>query len=113
MEEVGKACIDELEVKVDARYSVWWGSLYSVEERQPALLGRHCHLEKGSFFGLHPRRFRRYRQRRRCDLVREAYWIVGRVGTQEDKRKREREKNKQGGNNFGLGLRSYSVFRYL
>ena len=33
MEKVGKACIDELEVKVDDRYSVWWGSLYSVEER--------------------------------------------------------------------------------
>ena len=33
MEEVGKMCIDELEVKVGDRYSVLWESLYSVEER--------------------------------------------------------------------------------
>ena len=124
MEEVGKACIDELEVKVDDRCSVWSGSLYRVRERQPGLLGRHCHLEKGSFFDLHPGQFRRRRQRRRCDLVREAYWIVGESGMQEGQRKREREKEEKrrkmgvGRTNRGeIWYRGYArisyLFRYL
>ena len=83
-----------------------------MEERQPGLLGRHCHLEKGSFFDLHPGQFRRRRQRRRCDLVREAYWILGESSMQKGQRKREREKEEkrerwvweeQTGAKFGIG----------
>ena len=72
----GKAYIDELEVKVDDRCRVCLGSLCSVAERKAALLGRHCCLEKGSFFDLRRVLFRRRHQMRRCDLVHEAYWMV-------------------------------------
>lgn len=46
------------------------------EERKAALLGRHCYFEKDSFSGLRRELFRRHRQRRRCDQVREAYWTT-------------------------------------
>ena len=60
--------------EVDHR-SVWLGSLCSVEERKAALLEMHCYHEKGSFSGSHRELFRRRRQRRRCGLVLEAFWV--------------------------------------
>lgn len=52
-----------------------------LEERKAALLGRHCCLERGSFSGLRREQFRRLHQRRRCDLVLEACWIIKRNGS--------------------------------
>lgn len=74
----GRACIDELEAKVDDRYKVGSESPCSLEEtRKAALLGRHCCLEKGSFSGLRRELLRHYRQRRRCDLMFAACRTVG------------------------------------
>lgn len=42
---IGKAYIDELEVKGDDHCRVWWESLCRLEERKAGLLGRHCCLE--------------------------------------------------------------------
>ena len=70
---IGKGCIDELEAKVDDRCKVWLESPCSLVERKSALLGRHCCLEKGGSSGLHRELLRRHYQRRRCDLMLEAF----------------------------------------
>ena len=69
--------IDELEVKVDGRCRVWLVSLCRLEEKKVALLGRHCCPGKSSFSGLRREKFHRRHQRRRCDLVTEAFWMFG------------------------------------
>ena len=66
---IGKAYIDELEVKVEDHCRVWWESLCRLEA---ALLEMHCCLERGSFSGLRREQSRRRHQKRRCDLAREA-----------------------------------------
>ena len=70
---IGKACIDELEAKVDDRWTVWSESPCSLVGRKDALLGRHCCLEKGNSSGLRRELLRRHCQRRRCDLTVETF----------------------------------------
>ena len=77
VERVGKAYIGELEVKVDGRCNFLSGSLCRLEEGKAALLGRHCCLGRGSFSGLRQELSRHRHRRRRCDLVPEACWVVG------------------------------------
>ena len=58
---IGRACIDGLEEKGDGRRRVWWGNACSLEEREAALLERHCCLEQGNFSGSRRELFRRHR----------------------------------------------------
>lgn len=81
VERVGKAYIGELEAKVDARCNFLSGSLCMLEEGKAALLGRHCCLARGGFSGLRRELSRHRHRRRRCDLVPEAFWVVGKSKT--------------------------------